>query len=119
MDDQNPLGFRVPKDEELERIQEKEARIASAYNTVFTGALGSDILDDLSSFCCPNYPVTAIGRTADGQAQDLDPNGRLSAYNDGRRVVWLHIQERMMQARGHGPRVRIEEESPDETGPES
>lgn len=119
MTEANPLGFRTPHDDEAERLRREDERIANAFDAVFSGGLGEDILTDLELFCRPHDPVTAIAVTPDGQAQDLDPSGRISAYNDGRRAVWLHIQERRMQARSRGPRVRVEEESPDETGPES
>lgn len=113
------FGFRMPKDEEAERLREHDQRIASAYETVFGGPLGEIILADLHDFIRPDSPVMAIAVTPDGQAQDLDPSGRITAYNDGSRRVWLHIQERRIQARSRGPRVRVEEESPDETGSES
>lgn len=43
---------------------------------------GKVILEDLKNFCYANKPTFSID----------DPTGRIQAYREGRREVWLRIQ---------------------------
>jgi len=54
-----------------------------AYRDVFDNPNGAIVLEDLALFCRANKPTFEAD----------DPNGRLSAYREGRREVYLRIKE--------------------------
>jgi hypothetical protein len=54
---------------------------ALAYRAVFHGPAADEVLDELANFCCAN-------RTTVGTADMMN-----MAILEGRRQVWLHIQQ--------------------------
>lgn len=100
MSDLDPLGFREPPEDPTREMELERERVDSAFDVTFSGPIGSVVLEALYDFIRPDDPTIAIAATPDGQAQDLDPSGRISASNEGRRAVWLYIQNRRRAARG-------------------
>lgn len=56
-----------------------------AYQRLFEGEDAQIVLDDLKRFCRANIPTFT----------EDDPNGRVSAFKEGRRDVWLRIDKWM------------------------
>lgn len=64
--------------------KDDKRELARAYRRAFEGKDGELILKDLAHFCHANRPTFDPGD---------DPNGRKHAFREGRREVWLRIQE--------------------------
>lgn len=116
-DELDPLGFRAPQESpDQKAAEERLFRVSQAYDRVFSGGLGEIVLEDLYQLILPEVQSTAIGRSTDGRfPQDLDPGGRISAFNDGMKAVWWHIVQRRRQARAGPPTLRFED-GPGESG---
>ena len=62
----------------VERFRQRKA----AYQTVFRGPFGADVLADLAKFCC------GFETTAGLNAHDM-------ALNEGKRLVWIRIMKHL------------------------
>lgn len=63
-------------------IVETYRKRKAAYQTVFRGPLGGDVLADLAKFCC------AFETTMGASERDL-------LLNEGKRLVWLRIMKHL------------------------
>lgn len=64
--------------------KDKLRRRVQAYKRLFEGeGDAAIILEDLRNFCYADKPTFSVD----------DPAGRIQAYREGRREVWLRIQE--------------------------
>lgn len=78
-------------------------RLRNAYRQVFGGLQGEEVLADLARECF------ADGRTT---FQPNDPDGRISAFAEGRRYVFLHIMNTLNLTDAQ-LREKIAEEEPE------